>query len=236
MNSQAFQALIELVDFDQKTVSLKKDIKKVQEEIAVFEKQKTDLEQDMKQAKVLLHDTQKEVDLGELEMKEYEQQIKEKKERLDKASNQKEYASYQKEIEKLENKQHESEDPLIDAWNRLELAKQEYAKKEEAFEKKMSETLGLIEVDNKKVEDIKKELQEHNTHRDEKLKSVPQEWLEKYEILGARVSDPVVSVEGNSCGACFYNVVPQQMLEVKKGRLVQCKGCYRFLYVKKQEE
>jgi len=235
MNNDAFQALIDLVDFDQKTVSFQENSKKITHEIAALEKQKKELEEDMQKAKDILHDTQKEVDMGELEMKEYDTQIKEKRARLDQAANHKEYTSYQKEIDALQEKQHDSEEPLIDAWNRLEHAKQEYKKKEEAFAKEMAEITAKIEEKNKSLEDMQKELAEHKTHREEQVAKVPKEWIERYEILGSRVSDPVVSVESGSCSACFYVITSQSMQEMRKGKLVQCKGCYRFLYIKKEK-
>jgi len=236
MNKDAFQALIDLVNFDQKTVSFKKDIKKIKDDIGAFEKELISLETDMQEAREILHDTQKEVDMGELQMKEYDQKAKEEKIKLDKVTNQKEYVAILKEIEHLEQKQHDAEEPLLLAWNRLEQVKQEFKKKEEAFDKKKSEVNQQLEEKNKKIQDVEKQLEEHTACRDEKVSKVPQEWLEKYNILGARVSDPVVAVESGSCGACFYDVTPQKIIEMKKGKLVQCKGCYRFLYVKENEE
>jgi len=236
MNSDAFQALIGLVNFDQKTASFLKEIKKIKSDIVVLQKEKDDLQDDMENAKNILHDTQKEVDMGELEMKEYDQKVQEEKERLDKVTNQKEYSSILKEIETLETKQHEAEDPLLLAWNKLEQVKQEFKKKEQEFDKKIVEIDQQVKDKNKKIEELENQLSEHNTLRDEKLKIVPEEWLEKYDMLGARVSDPVVPVETGICSACFYKVTSQNMIEMKKGKLIQCKGCYRFLYIKKEKE
>jgi len=236
MNNDAFQALIDLVSFDQKTVSFKNDIKKIKDDIVSLKKEHVSLEADMQEARDILHDTQKEVDMGELEMKEYDQNIKEEKAKLDRVTNQKEYVAIQKEIEHLEQKQHDAEEPLLLAWNRLEQVKQEFKKKEEEYNKKRSEIDQKLEEKNKKNQEVESQLEEHATHREEKVKKVPEEWLEKYKILGARVSDPVVPVESGSCGACFYDITSQRIIEMKKGKLIQCRGCYRFLYIKEKEE
>jgi len=236
MNTDAFQALINLVDFDQKTVFFQNNIKKIKDEIAALQVKYNDLEVNIQDIRDLLHETQKEVDMGELEMKEYDQQLKEEKTRLDKVANQKEYASILKEIDHLEQKQHDAEEPLLLAWNKLEQAKQEHKKKEEAFEKDSAQINQEIEEKNKKIEELETQLQEHAARRDGVLKVVPAEWVEKYGVLGERVADPVVSVEGGSCSACFYDIPPQRIIEMKKGKLVQCNGCHRFLYIKAKEE
>jgi len=236
MNTNAFQALISLVDFDQKTVAFKKNITTLKNDIGTLEKELVDLQVDMQNAKDLLHDTQKEVDMGELAMKEYDQSIKEEKIKLDKVTNQKEYAAILKEIDHLEQKQHDSEEPLLLAWNKLEQVKQEFKKKEEEFEKKKAEINQKLEETNKQIKEVEDQLEEHAARRGEKISMVPEEWLEKYNMLGARVSDPVVPVESGSCSACFYDVTSQKVIEMRKGKLVLCKGCYRFLYVKDKEE
>ncbi|MFC1841809.1 zinc ribbon domain-containing protein [Candidatus Dependentiae bacterium] len=236
MNSNAFQALIDLVDFDQKTVSFQKNIKKIESEVSELKEKKDKLEAELQEVKDNLHDTQKEVDMGELEMKEYDEKIKLERARLDETTNQKEYSAVKKEIENLEKKQHDSEEPLLAAWNTLEQVRIECKKKEEAFDMKSSEISQLIEEKSKKIQELINSLDEHLKHREEKVEKVPEEWLEKYKILGSKVSDPVVTVENGSCSACFYDATSQSMIEMRKGKLVQCKGCYRFLYMKKEEE
>jgi len=236
MNNNAFQALINLVDFDQKTVSIEKNIKKIKEEITDLKIKKADLEADIEDVRHTLHEVQKEVDMGELEMKEYDQKIKEDKIKLDQVSNQKEYIALKKEIEGLESKQHDNEEPLIEAWNRLEQVKLECEKKEEAFGRKNQEIIDAIEEKITATEKLEQELEEHKAGRDQMLQKVPEEWREKYKMLGAKVSDPVVQVSGSSCSACFYIITPQNIIEMKRGKLLQCKGCYRFLYIKQATE
>lgn len=236
MNNNAFNALIDLVDFDQKTIFLQNSISKLIDETSRFEKQKNNLDVVLERAKKVFHDSQKEVDSSELEIKGYDQQVKEKQAKLNSTTNQKEYNSYKKEIQMLQEKQHECEEPLIHSWNKLEQAKLEYKKQEEGYEKNLAQIDAEIIESNKSIEQARNDLQEHIGKRDEKVKLVPKDWLEKYEVLGTRVSDPVVPADRGSCTGCFYDITPQAMLELKSGKLVQCKGCYRFLYIKKQEE
>jgi predicted nucleic acid-binding Zn-ribbon protein len=78
----------------------------------------------------------------------------------------------------------------------------------------MQEEIKVQEKDRKRIESI-----------------VPQGWLEKYAIMRTKVTDPVVPVINNSCSACFYDVIGQDLQELRKKKLLQCKECYRFLYL-----
>jgi predicted nucleic acid-binding Zn-ribbon protein len=45
------------------------------------------------------------------------------------------------------------------------------------------------------------------------------------------VADPIVPVFDGSCSACFYAMTGQDMQELYKNKLLQCRGCYRFVYL-----
>jgi predicted nucleic acid-binding Zn-ribbon protein len=49
-------------------------------------------------------------------------------------------------------------------------------------------------------------------------------------MMRTRTADPVVPVLDGSCSACFHYLTEQDLLLIKKNKLMQCKGCYRFLY------
>ena len=54
---------------------------------------------------------------------------------------------------------------------------------------------------------------------------------EKYAVMRAKVTDPVVPVIDGSCSACFYKISPQDMQLLARRKLVQCKDCFRLLYL-----
>ena len=64
-----------------------------------------------------------------------------------------------------------------------------------------------------------------------KIKGIPEEWLEKYSIMRTRVPNPIVSVKNGSCSACFHALTQQDMLNLQRRKLLQCRDCYRFLYI-----
>jgi len=234
VNKNPFQALIDLVNFDQDSVTLLKDIEKIEKEIHDLKTDQQELESEVQKTKLSLKELQKKVDEGELEMKELDQMEKEKKARLDRSKNQKEYMSLQKEIELIHTQQHDLEEPLLTNWNKLETAKQEFKIKESEYNKEDQEIKKSIEDKEKKMAEVKATLDEHHTHRAEKEKLVKPEWLEKYAVMRERVSNPVVPVENGNCSACFYKITHQHMIEIGKNKMVQCRGCYRFLYLKSE--
>ncbi|GAI90095.1 unnamed protein product, partial [marine sediment metagenome] len=42
----------------------------------------------------------------------------------------------------------------------------------------------------------------------------------------------VVPVQHDSCGACSYSIPQQDLLRMRRRAVVQCKGCFRLLYMK----
>jgi predicted nucleic acid-binding Zn-ribbon protein len=50
------------------------------------------------------------------------------------------------------------------------------------------------------------------------------------------VPDPIVPVLNECCSACFYAVLYQDMVKLKKAELLPCRNCYRFLYYDEEEQ
>ena len=64
-----------------------------------------------------------------------------------------------------------------------------------------------------------------------KEKDIPAELMEPYNAMRAQVPDAVVPVQDFCCGACFYQISQSDYLALQKQKLLQCKNCYRFLYL-----
>ncbi len=65
---------------------------------------------------------------------------------------------------------------------------------------------------------------------------IPADWLAKYERMKHNVDDPIVPVINGSCSACYYTVLYQDLLKLKKSGVLPCRNCYRFLYYDEDEE
>ncbi len=235
MNEQhPLQSFIDLVTFDQELVTLETEVKKLEHEVADAKGKFFQIEQSLEQAKQRVYDARKEVDHKELEMKELEAQRSATKERLENVKNAKEYQAVKSEAEKLKTQQSQLDEVLLGVWQKFEAAQKEQEVLAHDAEKKLAEQKDIQEKKQEKILEIKKVLEERSRARAEREKRVPADWLERYAMMRSRVTDPVVPILQNSCSACFWSVSNQDMLTLKRGALLQCKGCYRFLYIPKE--
>lgn len=236
MTQTPFEQFIALVEVDQEINSLNSSLSTHQKKIDALRTELSVNKQVCEKAKIKFEQTRKEVDDKELEMKVLDQQEKEKKGRLDTVANHKEYQSIKTEIDQLKKEQHELEEQLMSVWNQLENAKKE-----------LDSANSLCQQQDEKIHheisQIEQQIGQITTQRDQKLQerhqkdqSVPAEWMQKYAVMRAHVTDPVVPVVNESCTACFYKVSAQDMQELKRRKLVQCKDCYRLLYLQEVQQ
>lgn len=231
MNETPFEQFIALVQVDQKINALNSSIQSFEKKNKENKQLEESHQQSLEKVKDKLHDMKKEVDSKELEMKILDQQEADKKNKLDHVSNHKEYQLIKAEIDILKQGQHNLEEDLMTAWNQLENAKKESEIAQKTFQE---QSLSLQQESNKNLQEIEKLKEEIKILIDERLhkeKGLPEEWLEKYAIMRARVNDPVVPVFDGNCSACFYKISVQDMQFLKHRKLIQCKDCFRLLYL-----
>jgi len=235
MKQDPFGTFIELIKFDQETISLDKTIKKNQSEFQELKNQKKSVEDAIESIHTQMIQARKFVDEKELEMKDLDAQEKDQKKHLDNAHNQKEYESAMSEIAALKEDQLHLEDELIAAWNKLETIKKKYNHKKDSAQEEIIEIEKQITQKEQEIQEVQKQIATRDSERDDKYTGIPEEWLERYKAMRGRVSNPVVPVaDGTSCGGCFYIIPPQDMARLEKKALLQCKACYRLLYMKQK--
>ncbi len=230
MSEHPFQKFIDLITFDQASIALENDIQKLLSAIDELRNQNELLNQRLEKSKKNAADAHKKVDAYELEMKTLDVQTQEKRKRLDTISSQKEYQSINREIASLQEQQHDKEDELIAVWNALEVAQKEFAEQQKEYDEKSSSIEKEIAEKEAKIKETQVQVDARTQGRLEKEAGVPEEWLEKYSVMRKRVSDPVVPVENGQCSACFNTITEQNLISLNRKKLLQCRGCFRFLY------
>lgn len=236
VNEHPFQAFIDLITLDQEIAQIEQSLLKIDHEIAAFIKLENEAQSYLDAQKKKVHDARKIVDRQELELRTLDTQEKQKKERLDNVTDHKQYQSIKTEIDALKLKQHTNEDLLMQAWNVLETAQKEYDTIEKDQPQKIAAFQQSIEQKNNEITTLELQLEQKNAERADKEKPVPAEWLEKYAVMRARVSDPVVPVQRGACSACFFTLTEQDLMSVRRRKLLQCKSCYRLLYSQELEK
>lgn len=231
MSEFPFQKFIDLVAFDQTTNKLEKELsqlgqtaQKVQEEINQF----THELDSVKQRAIM---SKKEVDAKELEMKILDAKQKEKERLLDRTTNQREVQSVYNEIENLKKAQHDLEEGLLAAWHALEVTTRDYEQKKQQITAIIQDLEHQTKTIYNQQEGIKIALKEQEQNRAAKEIGIPEEWLIKYAVMRRTVTNPVVPMLNGACSACFYSIPQQDQVRLRKHAMLQCKDCYRFLYM-----
>ena len=231
MRSIEFQTFIDLVTFDQSLVKIERDIKKSQEVqnslLADIERLQEDF-LDIKTAKL---QARKAVDEKELYMKVLDDKESELKKKLASVANQKEYQSLQKELSLLNEKRMQHEQDLLALWNKFDLLDKSYESKYQAHQDVVTKLNNEMQTTQKEIAQLTVQLDEQLAQRELKKEPVPQEWLDMYVNMKGRVSNPVVPVVADSCDACFYSVTPRDLQHLRQNKLLQCRDCYRLLYL-----
>ena len=124
----------------------------------------------------------------------------------------------------------------MDVWQQLESFKENGGKNNNVKKEKIIQLKEGLQVQKELLVDLKKKEKELEKKRSEAVKLVPKEWLCKYERMKHMVSDPIVPVISESCSACYYAVLRQDMYKLKKSGVLLCRNCYRFLYYDQEEE
>jgi len=216
MKERPFRLFINLVSLDQEIRLLRREIETIEYEIVKLEAQQKEVIQEMQIAKSKVVTIRKKVDEQELELKELDQLERDKKQLLEKISNYKEYQSVKAEVESAQQVQLNQEQVVLEAWNDLETAQKAVKNQQKEHDKKVTNLKKTIGKNRQKIESLQSNLIDYEQRRPEKEKIVPEEWLEKYTIMKARVPDPVVLITQGACSACFYALINQDIIHAKK--------------------
>jgi predicted nucleic acid-binding Zn-ribbon protein len=236
MADTPFLRFINLVNFDQKLQSLENEKISIEKEIIDLRVQEEQCTEDVADMRKRVFQLKKQVDEQELEMKTLDQKEKDKKKRLEDLADYKDYHAIKLEVENIQRLQIEQEKSVLSAWSQLENAQHTLTKKTGEHTQKLETIHERIKQLGSKQADLDAECAGLITQRVAMEKDMPAEWLEKYTIMRARVSDPVVAISHQSCSACSQMLTMQDMVRARHGALIQCQACYRLLYLPESME
>ncbi|OQA35192.1 MAG: putative zinc ribbon domain protein [Candidatus Dependentiae bacterium ADurb.Bin331] len=231
MNEYPLHKFIDLIQYDQSIVKIEKEKGETERELKKAKHEFDVLQTGLTNVKHHVHEMRKEVDVKEREMSDLDHQEKEKKKKLEDVQSQREYESLKHEIESVRKKQVGLEENLIASWKNYETAQHDLEQKQEFTVKRCAELDQFMTETLRKMAAIDEKIKELMAVRAEKEIGIPAEWLEKYTAMRMKVSNPVVPVQEGSCSACFYRISQKDVHELRKGKLILCRDCFRFLYM-----
>ncbi len=230
MNEQKLKKLIELVDFDQAFIDLAQKIQSLEKSFKNLEHQKEQLEKDLAIQTSKKHEALKQLHDQELKLKELQTQEAHLAEISASITTSKEFDAAHKEVDKVKFARNQEEQKMMQLSNKVETAQKDYLLFLEQFELEKEKIIQQELIQAKEIKAMQDELVNLNGIRQEKLVGIPTDWLNTYESMRGRVTNPVVPLNQESCSACFYFMSSRDVQMLHDQGLLQCKDCYRFLY------
>jgi predicted nucleic acid-binding Zn-ribbon protein len=228
--------LKKLVEVDKRIISLgnkiadeKRMIEQSKGEVEKIRKNVKNLEEDYNKARLRIEREEERLDY----LKNAEET---KKRAIDLVSNEKEFNAMRYEISALSLQRSEQENIVVKAWHEADEAKNRLEEEGARLQTIIEATEEKVTEMKSKIAEYEKMLEKEKALREVAVKSIPAEWLSRYEKMRERVDDPVVPVLNSSCSACYYSIIRKDLQKLKKeGGIVLCRNCYRFLYYDAEE-
>ena len=230
MNEQKLKNFIALVTFDQNLTDIAQKVQTSNRMTQQLQTQLQQLEKDLEIRANKKHEIEKQLHEQELKVKELQDQENHLIASSQSVATAQEYNAANKEIDTVKFNRDQQEQKMMQMTNKVAAAQKEYQTFHEAYQTDKEKLLALIDQEKNTVQNLTEQMQQFNKDRQDKLADIPQEWLNTYETMRGRVSNPVVPVNQDSCSACFYFMAARDIQLLKNQGLLQCKDCYRFLY------
>lgn len=236
MSQPIWQMLMRVISLDQKAREINQKIEECYKQISFKEDHKEILKQNIQEHETELSNSKKEVRNLENEMNAVFAQVDEKRKTLDNLRNPKELRALEKELKITESKHQEIEDKLLGVWHKLEASEKKLIQEKAVYHDNLASVDEEINSIKEEIKNLSIKHQECIVEHDQALAQVPSEWRGRYEHMKGKVVDPIVPMLNDYCSACFYLVLPSDCARIKKGAILPCHNCYRFLYYSKDEE
>ena len=230
--AKTIEQLLVLQACDQDVRRLRKEVEDIPLRQQQIESRLTTQKEGLERAQRMLLEAQAHIRNVEGEIEAGRKQIQKFREQQLQIKSNDGYKALEKEIASAQGAIRKLEDQELEAMEQLEKAKAETAERREA--------LGKEQV---RVEEEVKSFLERSTGLGEELKRKEEErralagevdptWLSRYERLFAKQRDAAIAlVEHGTCGSCHMTLSPSQIVDARKAdTLTLCAFCGRMLY------
>jgi predicted nucleic acid-binding Zn-ribbon protein len=232
--NEQLRLLVELQKLDSSIISFDKTIKAIPAKISTMQEPLTKAQAALDRQKKTIEDAEKKKRDKDSALEEIQDKIEKMKDRTGDIKDNKAYQAHLKEIEKAEKGRYEIEDEILALMEAVD---------EES--KKLKEADSVLQEENRKVDDMKKQLEAEVKEAEEELQALKDKRKtftdaiekENYEtymtLLTSRDGFAVSRAANEICTGCNMNIMPQLFVEIKKNdRIIQCPQCGRILYFK----
>ena len=181
--------------------------------------------QELEQLKAQRRDT-------EMEMAEMEEGIKSSRQRLMEIKSNIEYKAMLKEIAFKEDQRDQRETKILELMDLMETQNRLIGELTQQMEEQEAVLIRQRQEVAVQVAGLQKELAQLEEKRKKVRKVVPAALMKRYEFIRQRRnSSAIAPVHEGVCLGCHMNILPQQFIDLQKGReILQCPHCQRILY------
>jgi len=231
MNPQ-LQQLIALQETDHEIADLKRRLETIPQQT---ETSRSHLAREKKKLDELQNNIQeKQKERGQLERqalaeKDHMAKIRIK---LPNVKTNKEYSAILVEVEAIKNTIASLEDRELEIMEALEEKEKEIPRLQDLYKKEERQFQDFKAQKEAEQARLLKDLEDLQVKRQGIIGTLEDQWVHHYEqVARMRGERVVVPLEDNCCGGCNQQVLPQLAIDIQLGeKVLQCNGCYRFLY------
>jgi uncharacterized protein len=208
-----------------------KQLKNGPRRIAAHEKKLTKKQAEIDAHKAHITSLQKSADEKNLQIRTNEQTVADTKAKLNQAKSNIEFDIFKGQIAKAQTANESLEDQYLELLEQVDMEKAGLAemkgelKEVEAALQKTKDDFSALEPQVKtQVADLETELREAE-------KCIPTKLMGQYRrLVIAHGPSTLAPLDASACSECFVELSPQNIVEVRTGKLVICKSCGRILY------
>jgi len=231
MSEHPLALFIAFVENDRHIREMLHHILEQEKQIVSLQQEQDVIRQSVAEADQALRNAHKEVRQQESLMDTLEGRAKVVKKKLEETNFVKEFSALTKEVETIGHAQHVQETNVLNAWRALEKAERTQVMLKNESMSKQSNLAEQINNNQSIVQKVRHDYNERIAQREKLAHEVQKEWLEKYNRMLESVPDPVVPVINSMCSACSYSMTVHDMMRLERNALLECKGCFRFLFL-----
>jgi uncharacterized protein len=230
MNEQKLKNFIALVTFDQSLIDCAQGVQISQNTHQKLQEQLAQLNKDLELRASKQQEVEQQLHDQELKVKELQDQEAHLIETSQSVKTPKEYEAANKEIDRVKFNRDQQEQRMMQMTNKLNAVQKDYQVFLANYQIEKDKLAALLDQEKKTVQELQNQIDQLHQDRKEKMSGIPEDWLNIYETMRGRVSNPVVPVSQDSCSACFYFMAARDVQALRDKGLLQCKDCFRFLY------
>jgi predicted nucleic acid-binding Zn-ribbon protein len=231
MQHTNFDSLLSLVAHDQVMHSLKKSMQTFLDQKEILQKELHSVHDAVQIQKHLVHDAVKEEHIQEQALEDVYVQEDRMQKQLDSAQDYKQFQSFTKELQGIQQEKEKQEQALMQAMNKKLHQEKMLAQLQQTTDDQFAHLQQKIQTLQKQYDAIHLQYEQAAQEREQKCTLVPKEWMEMYTSMSASVHNPIVQIINESCGGCFYPITRVLLQQAIRNKLVQCQNCCRIMYI-----